>query len=90
MLTFDSAEHIQLLLSNSPEVMNSSIQYYKMLLRVIFDNTQIVPQTSKSPDGVIATSLTSNNLCLQCSTIVPEDDREKHGQKKSHRFCMQP
>jgi len=79
-------EHIQLLLSNSPEVMNSSIQYYKMLLRVIFDNTPIVPQTSKSPDGVIATSLTSNYLCLQCSTIVPEEDREKHGQKKSHRF----
>lgn len=69
--------------------MNSSIQYYKMLLRVIFDNTPIVPQTSKSPDGVIATSLTSNYLCLQCSTIVPEEDREKHGQKKSHRFCKQ-
>ncbi|KXJ90647.1 ubiquitin carboxyl-terminal hydrolase [Microdochium bolleyi] len=81
-------EHIQLLLSNSPEVMNSSIQYYKMLLRVIFDNNPIVPQTSKSPDGVIATSLTSNYLCLQCSTIVPEEDREKHGQKKSHRFYV--
>ena len=30
-------EHVQLLLSNSQDVTNSSIQYYKMLLRVIFD-----------------------------------------------------
>ncbi|RYP33921.1 hypothetical protein DL767_004548 [Monosporascus sp. MG133] len=81
-------EHVQLLLSNSQDVMNSSIQYYKMLLRVIFDKTPAIPQTFKSPDGIIATSLTSNYLCLQCSTIVPEEDREKHGQKKSHRFYV--
>ncbi|KAI1847705.1 hypothetical protein JX265_009134 [Neoarthrinium moseri] len=81
-------EHVQLLLSNGPEVVQSSIQYYKMLLRVIFDNTAIVPQTTKSPDGAIATSLTSNWLCLQCSTIVPEEERPKHGQKKSHRFYV--
>ncbi|KAI0599668.1 ubiquitin carboxyl-terminal hydrolase [Biscogniauxia sp. FL1348] len=81
-------EHVQLLLSNSQDVTNSSIQYYKMLLRVIFDNTPIVPQTSKSPDGVVTTSLTSNYLCLQCSTIVPEEDRAKHGNKKSHRFYV--
>lgn len=68
--------------------MNSSIQYYKMLLRVIFDNTPIVPQTSKNPDGAVTTSLTSNYLCLQCSTIVPEEERTKHGQKKSHRFYV--
>lgn len=82
-----SSEHVELLLSNSQDVMNSSIQYYKMLLRVIFDKAPAVPQTFKSPDGLIATSLTSNYLCLQCSTIVAEEDREKHGQKKSHRFC---
>ncbi|ORY60723.1 uncharacterized protein BCR38DRAFT_459729 [Pseudomassariella vexata] len=81
-------EHVQLLLSNSPEVMNSSISYYKMLLRVIFDNSPLVPQTSKSPENVVTTSLTSNYLCLQCSTIVPEEDRTKHGQKKSHRFYV--
>ncbi|KAK6837879.1 ubiquitin carboxyl-terminal hydrolase [Apiospora arundinis] len=81
-------EHVQLLLSNSPDVMNSSIQYYKMLLRVIFDNTPIVPQTSKSPDNVVTTSLTSNYLCLQCSNIVSEEDRVKHGNKKSHRFYV--
>ena len=68
--------------------MNSSIQYYKMLLRVIFDNTPIIPQTSKSPDNVVKTSLTSNYLCLQCSTIVSEEDRVKHGSKKSHRFYV--
>ncbi|KAK8013367.1 Ubiquitin carboxyl-terminal hydrolase [Apiospora marii] len=81
-------EHIQILFSNSPDVMNSSIQYYKMLLRVIFDSTPVVPQTSKSPDNVVATSLTSNYLCLQCSTIVTEEDRAKHGSKKSHRFYV--
>ncbi|KAK8091650.1 ubiquitin carboxyl-terminal hydrolase [Apiospora hydei] len=70
------------------DVMNSSIQYYKMLLRVIFDNTPIIPQTSKSPDNVVTTSLTSNYLCLQCSTIVSEEDRVKHGNKKSHRFYV--
>lgn len=59
-----------------------------MLLRVIFDNTPIVPQTSKNPENVVATSLTSNYLCLQCSTIIPEEDRAKHGQKKSHRFYV--
>lgn len=58
-----------------------------MLLRVIFDNTPLVPQTCKGPDGQIVTSLTSNYLCLQCSTIVPEEERSKHGNKKSHRFC---
>ncbi|KAH9904575.1 ubiquitin carboxyl-terminal hydrolase [Xylariomycetidae sp. FL2044] len=81
-------EHVQLLLSKSQDVMNSSIQYYKMLLRAIFDNTPIVAQTSKSPDGVVATSLTSNYLCLQCSAIVAEEDRGKHGNKKSHRFYV--
>ncbi|KAI1080287.1 ubiquitin carboxyl-terminal hydrolase [Whalleya microplaca] len=81
-------EHVQLLLSNSPDITNNSIQYYKMLLRVIFDNTPLVPQTSKNLDGQVITSLTSNYLCLQCSTIVPEEERVKHGNKKSHRFYV--
>ncbi|KAI0475019.1 ubiquitin carboxyl-terminal hydrolase [Xylariaceae sp. FL0804] len=81
-------EHVQLLLSSSPDTMNSSIQYYKMLLRVVFDNTPVVPQTSKGPDGLVTTSLTSNYLCLQCSTIVPEEERARHGNKKIHRFYV--
>ncbi|KAL7619963.1 hypothetical protein AAE478_010510 [Parahypoxylon ruwenzoriense] len=81
-------EHVQLLFTNREDVMNSSIQYYKMLLRVIFDNNPLVPQTSKGPEGQITTSLTSNYLCLQCSTIVPEEERIKHGNKKSHRFYV--
>lgn len=80
-------EHVQLLLSNSQDVTNSSIQYYKMLLRVIFDKDPIIAQTSKTTDGQITTSLTSNYLCLQCSAILPEEERAKHGNKKSHRFC---
>ncbi|KAI5925615.1 ubiquitin carboxyl-terminal hydrolase [Camillea tinctor] len=81
-------EHLQRLLCSSQEAMNSSIQYYKMLLRVIFDNTPIIPQTSKDPTGTVATSLTSNYLCLQCPAIVPDEDRAKHGDKKMHRFYV--
>lgn len=68
--------------------MNSSIAHYKMILRGIFDATPIVPQTSTNQEGRPVTSLTSNYLCLQCPTTVSEDDRLKHGTKKSHRFCM--
>ena len=70
--------------------MNSSVSHYKMILRNIFEQTPVVSQTSKSPDGVVLTSLTSNYLCLQCSTIVQEEDRLKHGNKKNHRFCTSP
>lgn len=80
-------EHVQLLLSQGQEVMNSSIAHYKMILRGIFDSTPIVPQTSTNQDGRPITSLTSNYLCLQCPTTVTEDDRLRHGTKKSHRFC---
>lgn len=61
-----------------------------MILRVIYDNTALVPQTSKSPTGQAVTSLTSNYLCLQCPAILAEEERLKHGNKKSHRFCMCP
>ena len=59
-----------------------------MILRGIFDTTALVPQTSTNQDGRPVTSLTANYLCLQCPTTVTEDDRLKHGNKKSHRFCM--
>ena len=58
-----------------------------MLLRVIYDKDVLIAQTSKAGDGQITTSLTSNYLCLQCSAILPEEERIKHGTKKSHRFC---
>ena len=78
---------MQLLLSQGQEVMNSSIAHYKMILRGIFDANPIVPQTSTKHEGRPVTSLTSNFLCLQCSTTVTEEDRLKHGTKKQHRFC---
>ncbi|KND90908.1 putative ubiquitin carboxyl-terminal hydrolase 8 [Tolypocladium ophioglossoides CBS 100239] len=81
-------EHVQLLLSQGQEVMNSSIAHYKMILRGIFDATPIVPQTSTNQEGRPITSLTANYLCLQCPTTVSEEDRLRHGTKKSHRFCM--
>jgi ubiquitin carboxyl-terminal hydrolase 22/27/51 len=80
-------EHVQLLFDRGPEVMNSCISHYKMILRGIFDNTPIVPQTSTNPEGRPITTLTSNYLCLQCPSTVTEEDRLKHGNKKSHRFC---
>jgi hypothetical protein len=69
--------------------MDSCIKHYKMILRTIYDNTPIVPQTSKSADGQPVTSLTSNYMCLQCPTTVSDEDQLKHGNKKNHRFCMQ-
>ncbi|EFY92423.1 ubiquitin carboxyl-terminal hydrolase 2 [Metarhizium acridum CQMa 102] len=81
-------EHVQLLLSQGQEVMNSSIAHYKMILRGIFDSTPIVPQTSTNQEGRPITSLTSNYLCLQCPTTVTEEDRLRHGTKKSHRFYV--
>lgn len=80
-------EHVELLFDRGQEIMNSCISHYKMILRGIFDSTPIVPQTSTNGDGRPVTSLTSNYLCLQCPTTVTEDDRLKHGNKKSHRFC---
>ncbi|TDZ35108.1 Ubiquitin carboxyl-terminal hydrolase 8 [Colletotrichum sidae] len=81
-------EHIQRLLTQSPEVMNQSIHHYKMILRNIFELTPVISQTTKTPDGQAMTSLTSNYLCLQCSSIVTEDERLKHGTKKQHRFYV--
>ncbi|KAI8720278.1 Ubiquitinyl hydrolase 1 [Fusarium sp. LHS14.1] len=81
-------EHVQLLLTQGQEVMNSSITHYKLILRGIFDSTPIIPQTSTTQDGRPITTLTSNYLCLQCPTTVSEDDRLKHGTKKQHRFYV--
>jgi ubiquitin carboxyl-terminal hydrolase 22/27/51 len=67
--------------------MNTSIQYYKIILQNIFNAAPVVPQTTRSVEGSSITSLTSNYLCLQCHTILTEEDRLKHGAKKSHRFC---
>ncbi|KAL2210521.1 cysteine proteinase [Sarocladium strictum] len=81
-------EHVQLLFDRGQEVMNSCISHYKMILRGIFDSTPIVPQTSTNNDGRPVTTLTSNYLCLQCPSTVTEEDRLKHGNKKSHRFYV--
>lgn len=81
------AEHIQRLLTRSQDVTTNTIQHYKMLLRVIFDNTPIIPQTSKAPDNLPVTSLTANYLCLQCTTTATDEDRSKHGKLKAHMFC---
>ncbi|CAH0050096.1 unnamed protein product [Clonostachys solani] len=80
-------EHVQRLLTQGQEVMNSSISHYKMILRGIFDTIPIVPQTT-SKDGRPVTSITSNFLCLQCPTTLDENERLNHGSKKQHRFYV--
>ncbi|KEY64765.1 hypothetical protein S7711_05415 [Stachybotrys chartarum IBT 7711] len=81
-------EHVQKLLSQSQEVMNSSIAHYKMILRTIYDASPSIPQTSVNHEGRPITSITSNFLCLQCPATVTEDDLLKHGSKKQHRFYV--
>ena len=81
------AEHIQGFLSGPPERLEKTIMHYKNCLRVIFDHTPIIPQTSKSSKGQVLTSLTPNYLCLQCSTTTTEHDCLEHGNETSHRFC---
>ncbi|KAG7117492.1 ubiquitin carboxyl-terminal hydrolase 8 like protein [Verticillium longisporum] len=81
-------EHVQMLLSQSQDTTNQSVHHYKMILRNIFEQTPLVPQTSKNNDGQPVTSLTANYLCLQCSSIVSEEERLKHGNKKQHRFYV--
>jgi ubiquitin carboxyl-terminal hydrolase 22/27/51 len=65
------------------------VQHYKSILRCIFDNVPLIAQTTRGPEGQAITSLTSNYLCLQCPTIVSEDDRIKHGSNKQHRFYVE-
>ena len=81
------AEHVQRLFGQSQEITNTSVMHYKIILRKIFDQTPLVPQTFKAPDGQASTSLTSNYLCLQCPTTLTQEEIMKHGAKKSHRFC---
>ncbi|KAI9743293.1 MAG: hypothetical protein M1818_003139 [Claussenomyces sp. TS43310] len=81
-------EHLQRLLTKSPEVTTNTIQHYKMLLRVIFDNTPIIPQTSRSNDRPPVTSLTPNYLCLQCPSTITERERTKHGKLKAHMMYV--
>ncbi len=64
------------------------MMHYKIILRKIFDQAPIVPQTFKAPEGQPITTLTSNYLCLQCPMTLIQEDILKHGSKKGHRFCM--
>jgi hypothetical protein len=83
-----AAEHLQRLFNQDQATTNTSIQHYKAILRSIFDTSPLIPQTAKAIDGQIVTALTPTYLCLQCPSTLTEDDRTKHGSKKSHRFCM--
>jgi len=86
MLTIYS-EHVQRLFGQSQDVTNNSISHYKIILRKIFDQAPLVPQTYKTGEGQPITTLTSNYLCLQCPTTLTFGEMKTHGSKKSHRFC---
>lgn len=77
-----------LLSSGSTDRLKNTVNHYKNCLRVIFDNTPIVPQTSKTAKNLAFTTLTPNYLCLQCTTTTTAQDRIKHGTETLHRFCM--
>ncbi|KAK3313921.1 ubiquitin carboxyl-terminal hydrolase-like protein [Apodospora peruviana] len=81
-------EHLQRLFNQDQLTTNTSIQHYKSILRSIFDTTPLIPQTSKSMESQVVTSLTPTYLCLQCPSTLSEEDRTKHGNKKSHRFYV--
>ncbi|KAK4240748.1 ubiquitin carboxyl-terminal hydrolase [Achaetomium macrosporum] len=81
-------EHIQLLFNQGQAAIDTSIQHYKAILRSIFDTTPLISQTAKLTDGPTVTSLTPTYLCLQCPFTLTEEDRARHGTKKSHRFYV--
>jgi hypothetical protein len=83
-----TAEHLQMMLgTNRADCMDNTIKHYKNCLRVIFDNTPIIPQTSKTTKNQPLTSLTPNYLCLQCTVTTTERDRIAHGTETGHRLC---
>lgn len=81
------AEHVQLLMTQNRDLQQTSISHYKAILRCIFENPPVIPETSIAASGQNVTSLTSNYLCLQCPQILGVEERLEHGNKKSHRFC---
>jgi len=81
-------EHLRLLITKSQDSATQTIRSYRKLLQVIFDNTPIISQTSKSPENPPVTSLTPNYLCLQCSATCTARDRPRHGTLTKHRLCM--
>ncbi|KAK1753511.1 ubiquitin carboxyl-terminal hydrolase [Echria macrotheca] len=82
-------EHLQRLFNQDQTTTNTSVAHYKAILRNILEISPANAQTAKSADGpAIITSLTSTYMCLQCPSILTEEDCVKHGSKKSHRFYV--
>ncbi|KAH6614738.1 ubiquitin carboxyl-terminal hydrolase-like protein [Chaetomium sp. MPI-SDFR-AT-0129] len=81
-------EHLQRLFNQDQVTTNTSIQHYRAILRSIYDTNPLVPQTAKAGEGVVVTTLTPTYLCLQCPSTLTEEERTRHGGKKSHRFYV--
>ena len=80
-----SAEHMQELLENARKL---TFVNYKSILQKIHEQPSIITQTYKSSDdGRPVVSLRPLYLCLQCPSITPEADRDKHVEAKLHCFC---
>ncbi|KAK4452067.1 ubiquitin carboxyl-terminal hydrolase [Podospora aff. communis PSN243] len=83
-------EHVQRLFNQDQATTNTSIAHYKTILTNILEFNPLDNQTAKMTDtGAIVTSLTPTYMCLQCPTILTEEDCVKHGSKKSHRFYVE-
>ncbi|KAK3384793.1 ubiquitin carboxyl-terminal hydrolase-like protein [Podospora didyma] len=84
-------EHLQRLFNQDQATTNTSISHFKQILRRILDVSPVLKQTAKpveGPPNEVAVTLTPTYHCLQCPSIVTEEDRAKHGTKKAHRFYV--
>ncbi|KAK0648745.1 ubiquitin carboxyl-terminal hydrolase-like protein [Cercophora newfieldiana] len=83
-------EHLQRLFNQDQATTNTSIHHYKTILRNIMELPPWEYQSAKMTDtGAIITPMTPTYLCLQCPSILTEEDCVKHGSKKSHRFYVE-
>jgi ubiquitin carboxyl-terminal hydrolase 22/27/51 len=82
-----SAEHIQELMTAGPEKAEKLINAYAHLNSLLSKQPDVqTAKDPKDPKRVITTTLLPTYLCLQCSAICTEDDRDAHADAKKHRL----
>ncbi|KAI9844467.1 MAG: hypothetical protein M1837_005549 [Sclerophora amabilis] len=83
-------EHLQRLFSTDPKTTHLSIRNYAQLLKVLYEKSRVVAQTSTPGEegGHSATFLRSTYLCLQCPNIGSLKEAERHWKTRKHCFAM--
>jgi ubiquitin carboxyl-terminal hydrolase 22/27/51 len=70
-----------------------TLQHYRAILSNIHEKPSIIAQTYNKTDDTGATmplvSLRPLFLCLQCPSIMTEEDRDLHFETKSHCFSVE-